>query len=80
MVKCKICEKEFTKDKGLHLHLKAHKISVKDYYHNHYPRYDLHTKKLIKFKNKDKELHIAILCSSSGTIHGFRLFSDQEIF
>ena len=54
MVKCKICEKEFTKDKGLHLHLKAHKISVKDYYHNHYPRYDLHTKKLIKFKNKDQ--------------------------
>jgi len=54
MVKCKICEKEFTKDKGLHLHLKAHKISVKDYYHEHYPRYDLYTKKLINFKNKDQ--------------------------
>ena len=25
-------------------------------------------------------MHVAIMCSSSGTIHGFRLFSDQEIF
>ena len=54
MVKCQECGKEFDKDKGLHLHLKAHKLSIADYYHKHYPRKDLHTGHLIKFKNKDQ--------------------------
>ena len=54
MVKCQECGKEFEKDKGLHLHLKAHKLSIADYYHKHYPRKDLHTGHLIKFKNKDQ--------------------------
>ena len=54
MASCKIRGKEFEKDKGLHLHLKAHKISVKEYYQKYYPRYDLHTKDLIKFKNKEQ--------------------------
>jgi hypothetical protein len=54
MVKCACCKKEFSKDKGLHLHLKAHKLSIKDYYHKYYPRYDKHTGELIKFKNKEQ--------------------------
>ena len=54
MASCKICDKEFEKEKGLHLHLKAHKISIQDYYQKYYPRYDLHTKRLIKFKNKEQ--------------------------
>ena len=32
----------------------SHKVLVVDYYHAHYPRYDLHTGDLIKFKNKNQ--------------------------
>ena len=54
MVSCKICDKEFEKDKSLHLHIKAHKLSIEQYYHQNFPRHDLHTKELIKYKNKDQ--------------------------
>ena len=54
MVKCASCGKEFEKDRGLHLHLKAHKLSIGDYYNKYYPRYDKHTNELIKFKNKEQ--------------------------
>ena len=54
MAKCKNCGKEFDKDRGLHLHIKAHKLSIKDYYHQYFPRYDKHTGDLIKFKNKEQ--------------------------
>lgn len=37
---CKICNKDFLGHNGLHRHLKVHNISVKDYYYEHYPRYD----------------------------------------
>ena len=54
MVKCQACGKEFEKDRGLHLHIKAHKLSIGDYYHKYYPRRDRYTNELIKFKNKDQ--------------------------
>tara|TARA_Y100000356_G_C11228884_1_gene273722 strand:- start:208 stop:1146 length:939 start_codon:yes stop_codon:yes gene_type:complete len=54
MVKCQECGKEFDKDRGLHLHIKAHKLSIGDYYHKYYPRRDKHTNELIKFKNKEQ--------------------------
>jgi|TARA_R110002020_G_scaffold204020_1_gene407864 hypothetical protein len=54
MAKCKNCGKEFDKDRGLHLHIKAHKLSIKDYYHQYFPRHDKHTGDLIKFKNKEQ--------------------------
>ncbi len=38
----------------MHAHIKKHNISLEEYYHKHYPRYDLHTKELIKFKNYDQ--------------------------
>lgn len=37
---CKICNKNFSSQNGLHRHLKVHDISVKDYYYEYYPRYD----------------------------------------
>ena len=52
MAKCKICEKEFDGDKRLHSHLKAHDMRVVEYYQTQYPRYDLYTGDIIKFKNK----------------------------
>ena len=54
MVKCKICNKEFSGDKQLHSHLKAHKMRVVEYYQTQYPRYDLYTGEIIKFKNKEQ--------------------------
>ena len=54
MVECNVCKKEFKEDKNLHLHIKAHKLAIGSYYHTQFPRYDLHTKELIKFKNKEQ--------------------------
>ena len=54
MVSCKVCGKQFEKDKSLHLHIKAHKLSIEQYYQQHFPRYDLHTKELINYKNKEQ--------------------------
>ena len=54
MVECSVCQKKFEGDKNLHLHIKAHKLSIGDYYHTQFPRHDLHTKELIKFKNKEQ--------------------------
>lgn len=54
MVNCKFCNKEFSADKELHAHLKAHKLSIANYYHTYYPRHDLLTNELIDFVNKDQ--------------------------
>ena len=56
MVNCVICNKEFGADKQLHAHLKAHKMRMAEYYQTHFPRYDKHDKKIIKFKNKKQYL------------------------
>ena len=53
MVDCIICKKEFELDKQLHAHLKAHKMRMAEYYQTHFPRKDLFSGELIKFKNKD---------------------------
>lgn len=53
-VSCKECNKEFLDAKGLHLHLKSHRMTAHDYYHAHYPRYDLVSNDFIEFKNKDQ--------------------------
>lgn len=44
----------FENDVALHRHLRVHKVMVVDYYHGHFPRKDLHTGDLIKFKNKNQ--------------------------
>jgi len=54
MVECSVCKKEFKEDKNLHLHIKAHKLSIGEYYQTQFPRHDLHTQELIKFKNKEQ--------------------------
>lgn len=53
MDKCKVCDKEFKTDKGLHKHLKAHKVSMSVYYQRYFPRRDKLSGELINFKNKD---------------------------
>lgn len=53
MVSCKICEKEFSNDASLHRHLRAHSMRLVEYYQKHFPRHDLHTGEIIKFKSKE---------------------------
>lgn len=50
--KCKICSQEFDTEKGLHIHLKKHKIDLATYYTTYYPRLNLLTKEPLPFKNK----------------------------
>tara|TARA_B100000131_G_C18117523_1_gene611791 strand:- start:2183 stop:3136 length:954 start_codon:yes stop_codon:yes gene_type:complete len=49
---CKVCGLSFSSERQLHGHLKAHKLRLAEYYQQYYPRYDLHTGEIIKFKNK----------------------------
>ena len=51
---CKICSESFFEISGLHKHLKAHKLRIIEYYQTHYPRYDMQSGEIIKFKNKDQ--------------------------
>lgn len=51
--KCKVCGEEFETEKGLHIHLKKHKMDLATYYTNYYPRLNLLTGEPLPFKNKE---------------------------
>jgi hypothetical protein len=55
-VRCKICNESFEDHKTLHRHLRSHDCLIVDYYHAYYPRKDLYTGDLIKFKNREQYL------------------------
>ena len=61
MVDCKECGKDFTSDRSLHAHLKAHKLKVKDYYYKFFPRRDRYDNKLINFINKDLSIQVWVV-------------------
>lgn len=51
---CKKCDKEFSTEKGLHLHIaKSHGTSLQEYYNNHFPRFDLQTGEPIQFSDTE---------------------------
>ena len=52
LYECQICGEEFTSEKGLHIHLKKHKIDLATYYTTYYPRKNLLTGEPLPFKNK----------------------------
>jgi len=52
--KCKVCDKEFSSERGLHGHLKSHALTVADYYVTFYPRKNLLTKEQLPFRNKEE--------------------------
>ena len=54
---CKICEKSFEKERSLHGHLKAHKVTQAEYYCRYYPRYNKLTGDPLPFKNKIDYFH-----------------------
>jgi hypothetical protein len=55
-VKCMECNAAFNSERGLHGHLKAHKMEMGDYYHKFFPRHDKFSGELIKFKDKGQYL------------------------
>jgi len=49
---CKVCGKEFETERRLHSHLKAHGLRMASYYQQYFPRHDMYTGEIIKFKDK----------------------------
>lgn len=54
MIICKVCNKEFEEEAGLHKHIKAHDLFVAEYYQKHFPRFDKLDGSLIRFRNKEQ--------------------------
>ena len=53
-MKCLECLDDFSTERGLHLHVsKKHKISIQDYYHKFFPRFDLFSNEKIEFAAND---------------------------
>src|SRR6478736_846275 len=53
MIDCKNCGLIFNSERSLHAHLKAHNLSVAEYYCKYYPRRDLLTGNPLQFKRKE---------------------------
>ena len=51
-VTCRECQAAFKNDGALHKHLKAHKMTMSDYYTTHFPRKNRLTQDALPFKNK----------------------------
>ena len=54
---CKICEKTFDKERGLHAHLKAHQVTQAEYYCQYYPRFNKLSGDPLPFRNKADYFH-----------------------
>ncbi|NBP00125.1 MAG: hypothetical protein EBU90_08330 [Proteobacteria bacterium] len=54
---CKIDGKEFKDEKSLHLALRGYGLNKEKYYHKYFPRKDLLTGEIIKFKSKEQYLN-----------------------
>ena len=52
--KCLECDKEFDNKRSFHLHLKAHALTIGDYYVKHYERKDLYSGEKIPFRSYDQ--------------------------
>lgn len=51
---CKVCHEEFGTEKGLHIHLKKHKMDLATYYTTFYPKNNLLTGEPLPFKDKQE--------------------------
>ena len=53
-IKCQECNKDFPSDKSLHAHLKAHNLTVAEYYTTFYPRLNKLNGEPLPFKTKEE--------------------------
>ena len=53
-INCQVCKKECKSTASLHRHLRAHTLSIPQYYHTFYPRHDKFDGSLIQFRNKEQ--------------------------
>ena len=51
---CLECNKKFDNKRSFHAHLKAHALTIGDYYVKHYERKDLYSGEKIPFKSYDQ--------------------------
>ena len=51
---CLECGKKFDKKRSFHAHLKAHTLTIGDYYVKHYDKRDLYTNEKLAFRNYDQ--------------------------
>lgn len=51
---CQECGEIFNDRKSLHSHIRKHKLCLQDYYHKHFPRYDLFTGEFIDFRDYEQ--------------------------
>jgi len=69
---CNLCHCSFLSEKGLHSHLtRKEKILKSDYYHTFYPRVDLYTKQLLKFKDREQYFN-SFFNSKDNLVNWFR--------
>jgi hypothetical protein len=59
---CKECGKEFENRKSFHLHLKAHAVTIGDYYVKHFKKKDLYSGSLLPFKTYDQYFNEDFSC------------------
>lgn len=52
MISCRICNKDFDSERGLHGHLKQHCVTMAEYYTEYFPRKNKLTGDPLPFKNK----------------------------
>lgn len=69
MVNCYECSKEFIGHKELHAHLRAHKLTLPNYYHKNFPRRDFKDGELIEFKNREQ--YFSSFFNSQENFHSF---------
>tara|TARA_R110002153_G_scaffold43986_3_gene124139 strand:+ start:4866 stop:5819 length:954 start_codon:yes stop_codon:yes gene_type:complete len=69
---CKECGKEFDKKRSFHAHLKAHSLTIGDYYVKHYDRRDLYTDEKLAFRSYDQYFN-----DSFNSYDNFKLWMDS---
>ena len=69
---CLECSKEFDNKRSFHAHLKAHALTIGDYYVKHYDRRDLYTGEKLAFRSYDQYFRDSFNCYDN-----FKLWMDS---
>ena len=70
---CLECGKQFDNKRSFHAHLKAHALTIGDYYVKHYNKKDLYTGEKLAFKSYDKYFR-----DDFNNLRNFKLWIDES--